>query len=145
MKNRGFTLIELLAVITILGILAAFSTIAVNNIRKDQQKKNQKNVIVGILTGAKEYYADNRTYPSDGIKVEELLEGNYVSLDESKYKELLSAYVKKESCNNSIKTRYYLDKEFYEDNRTFKYEDCGCEEQPDNTNTKSETLCEKTN
>lgn len=58
-KSKGFTLVELLAVIAILGILLSVSTVAVFNIRNAQDKKNRQNLIINILTKAKEYVADH--------------------------------------------------------------------------------------
>lgn len=61
-KNKGFTLIELLAVIVILGILLSISIVAVNNIRKKQNVENKLNIISSIMTGAKNYIADNQNF-----------------------------------------------------------------------------------
>lgn len=154
-KNQGFTLIEVLAVITILAILTAISTVAVNNIRKNQNLKNKENIISSIFTGAKEYYAKTKIFPSEGVNVYDLLIDDYISLDESKYYDLLyisgeNANIENGVCTNCIKVksevcglkiRYYLDKTFTDKNTTFKYEDCGCEVQPETVNAKSNTLC----
>lgn len=95
-KNRGFTLIELLAVIIILGILIGLTTISVNKIKQKQEVENRKNTINSILTAAKAYVADHpeklslfdyNTYIP--IFVNDLIDSNYLSLDQKKYKELI--------------------------------------------------------
>lgn len=102
-KSKGFTLIELLAVIVILGILLAISVVAVNNIRKKQEKENVQNIISSILTGAKKYVSEHpevifnlnvntATEESEQlvkISIEELLDKNYVDFDRDKYKDLI--------------------------------------------------------
>ena len=108
-KNKGFTLIELLALIVILGILLAISVVAVNNIRKKQEKENVQNIISSILTGAKKYVSehpeaisnlsvvyDEKSDPNNEngynvvyVSIEELLDGNYVDFDQNKYKDLI--------------------------------------------------------
>ena len=115
-KNKGFTLVELLAVIVILGILIAFSTISISKIKKKQDQKNYENVISSILTGAKAYNAEVR---KSSFTVEELIKSGYVDFDQNKYPDLKNKSVTKESCSNNLKVRYVLD----------GYNDCGCEEQ----------------
>ncbi len=121
-KSKGFTLIELLAVIVILGILLAISVVAVNNIRKKQEKENVQNIISSILTGAKKYVTENPN-SSNGIQVSELLNGNYVDFDQAEYQDLAGLIVRYSGCDNNLKRKF----EITVDGTT--YNDCGCEEQ----------------
>lgn len=131
-KNRGFTLIELLAVIVILGILISISSVAVNSLRKKQEKKNMENVISSILTGAKEYNAENKINGS--VTVDELRKGNYTDFDVNKYGYLRSISVQKVPCgDNRLKIRYEITA-----NGT-TYNDCGCEKQDETV--KSNEIC----
>lgn len=142
MKNKkGFTLIELLAVIVILGVLLSISVVAVNSIRKKQEEKNKINVISAILTGAKEYVAENpstlNSLPSE-VNVSDLKNGNFVDYDEKKYKDFNSLKISISSCSDDAvgKLMYSLTV----DGKT--YNDCGCELQPDNeNNTYSKNIC----
>lgn len=134
-KSKGFTLIELLAVIVILGILLSISIVAVNKIRKTQEEENKKNVISGILTGAKRYVADNRgilssTNPTINISVSDLKNGDYVDFDEAKYPDLRIGEVIISKCGDDIgvKLKYSF----------AGYNDCGCEEQTEGV---SEKIC----
>ena len=149
-KQKGFTLIELLAVIVILGILISLSTISIVNIKKNQDVKNAKNAISGMLSGAKRYASDNQYNVSatrkdtqdtviNRISTNTLLKENYTQFDKSKY---MISVVIMESCegisgdankyryyvilNSDEKTRkkYGLDR--YEENYN-GYSDCGCE------------------
>ncbi len=108
-NKKGFSLIELLAVIVILGILLSISIVAVNSIRKKQEKENVRNIISSMLTGAKNYVSEhpevisNLSVVYDGkndpnnengynvvyVSIEELLDGNYVDFDQNKYKDLI--------------------------------------------------------
>lgn len=143
-SKKGFTLIELLAVIVILGILISISTVAVNSLRKKQDEENKKNVISSILTGAKQYNADERIPVGSSVSVSELVSGNYVDFDQNKYPELLDANVTKEQCCddfnapncNPLKIKYSITV----DEKT--YNDCGCETQGDG-NTTSDEICEE--
>ena len=139
--KNGFTLIELLAVIVILGILISISTVAVNSLRKKQDEENKKNVISSILTGAKQYNADERIPVGSSVSVSELVSGNYVDFDQNKYPELLQdsdgdVIVTKTQCgDDSLKIKYSINV----DEKT--YNDCGCETQGDG-NTTSDEICE---
>ncbi len=140
-SKKGFTLIELLAVIVILGILISISTVAVNSLRKKQDEENKKNVISSILTGAKQYNADERIPVGSSVSVSELVSGNYVDFDQNKYPELLQdgdgdVVVTKTQCeDDSLKIKYSITV----DEKT--YNDCGCETQGDG-NTTSDEICE---
>ena len=141
-SKKGFTLIELLAVIVILGILISISTVAVNSLRKKQDEENKKNVISSILTGAKQYNADERIPVGGSVSVSELVSGNYVDFDQNKYPELATSGVIKEQCCegisdsncNPLKVKYSI----IVDEKT--YNDCGCQEQGDE-NTTSDEIC----
>lgn len=143
-RKNGFTLIELLAVIVILGILISISTVAVNSLRKKQDEENKKNVISSILTGAKQYNADERIPVGSSVSVSELVSGNYVDFDQNKYPELATSGVIKEQCCegisdsncNPLKVKYSITV----DEKT--YNDCGCETQGDG-NTTSDEICEE--
>ena len=143
-RKNGFTLIELLAVIVILGILISISTVAVNSLRKKQDEENKKNVISSILTGAKQYNADERIPVGSSVSVSELVSGNYVDFDQNKYPELATSGVIKEQCCegisdsncNPLKVKYSITV----DEKT--YNDCGCETQGD-ANTTSDEISER--
>lgn len=141
MKNKkGFTLVELLAVIVILGILLGVTTVAVGNIKKKQDIKNYENIISSILTGAKRYVTDNNL--STGyVSVQDLVNGEYVDFDESKfdsseYSELSGETVDYDRCSGSIKRIFKIgplkvgtdeNNDGLIDEKT--YNDCGCETQ----------------
>ena len=130
-KNKGFTLVELLAVIIILAMLVAFSTVAISKIKKKQDLKNRENVISSILTGAKAFNAETRF--NDNITVSDLIKSGYVEFDQNKYSDLVGESVYKEICKetgNDLKVRYKLG----------NLNDCGCKEQ-DTFSPK--TLCEE--
>lgn len=134
-KNKGFTLIELLAVIVILGILIAFSTVSVTKMQKKQEVKNRKNVISGILSGAKEYVADHneildKPVSERSVTVETLKKDDYVDFDGNKYPDFLykdgdkrKVLIKKCGDANGVKLKY-----IFSDN-SVTYNDCGCKEQ----------------
>lgn len=143
MKNKkGFTLIELLAVIVILGILLAVSTVAVNSIRKKQAAENRRNTISGILTGARRYASDNNTLSSLGedsdtitIEVSDIVDGNYADLDTNEYSDIYGDTVTVTICDDNTKVKYS-----YADGST-TYNDCGCESQPENSDSDASELC----
>lgn len=125
-SKRGFTLVELLAVIVILGILLSISTVAVNNIRKQQDEKNLENQISSVLTGAKSYVADNPSVIYDlttGVKsvnVQKLIDGDYVSIkDPTKFGNSVEII----KCPDKVKLMYFITV----DRKT--YNDCGCKRQ----------------
>lgn len=142
MKNKkGFTLIELLAVIVILGIITSISVVSVNNVRRKQEKENRKNVISSILTGAKRYVADHpevlNSVPTN-ISVSELLKNEkYVDFERDKYNDLITSVNVSMCTSNPIKLKY----SFKDINDSTTYNDCGCDVQPDNSDTPADKLC----
>ena len=63
-KQKGFTIVELLIVIVVIGILAAITIVAYNNV---QTRANNTTTINGVAAYVKifqMYAADNETYPS---------------------------------------------------------------------------------
>ncbi len=131
-KNKGFTLIELLAVIVILGIMLAISVVAVNKIRRSQEKENIKNVVSSILTGAKRYVSENRdtlnNLPAE-IDIIKIKNGNFVDFDETNKSiselKLTNKKVNVKTCEkNSLKLLYYT-----ESINGVVYNDCGCSDQ----------------
>lgn len=141
-KNKGFTLIELLAVIVILGILLSISIVAVNNIRKKQNVENKLNVYSSVMTGAKNYIADNPSeldsLPKDiGVN---LFWDDYVDFDKNEFPTIYYVpdasgdpttnprTVRVSQCSNSLKYKveFHLKKD---DGSTIKMDDCGCESQ----------------
>ena len=65
-KQKGFTIVELLIVIVVIGILAAISIVAYNNVtqkaRDDQRVTDARN----IVNAAASYQAEIGTWPSAG-------------------------------------------------------------------------------
>ncbi|OYX41239.1 hypothetical protein B7Y94_05345 [Candidatus Saccharibacteria bacterium 32-49-12] len=63
-KQKGFTIVELLIVIVVIGILAAISIVAYNNVtqkaRDDQRVTDARN----IINAAASYQAENGTWPT---------------------------------------------------------------------------------
>jgi len=59
MKRRGFTLIELLAVIIIIAIVAIIATPITLNVIDDVRKEARYQTAVGLIDGAKNYYAES--------------------------------------------------------------------------------------
>ena len=63
-KQKGFTIVELLIVIVVIGILAAISIVAYNNVtqkaRDDQRVSDVRNVINAVAS----YQAENGTWPA---------------------------------------------------------------------------------
>ncbi len=133
-NKKGFSLIELLAVIVILGIILAISTVAVNSIRAKQAAENRRNVFSSIFTAARRYIADhpefldqdisdpdlsfnNGATGGEQIDVIKLIEGNYLDIDETEYPELIyvhaneskgKRHVQVYKCpNNDLK--YYIE------------------------------------
>ena len=111
---------------------------------KYNNEENKKNVISSILTGAKQYNADERIPVGSSVSVSELVSGNYVDFDQNKYPELATSYVIKEQCCegisdsncNPLKVKYSITVV----EKT--YNDCGCETQG-NENTTSDKICEE--
>lgn len=118
-NKKGFSLIELLAVIVILGIILAISTVAVNSIRAKQAAENRRNVFSSIFTAARRYIADHPEFldqdisdsnlsfnkPTSGgeqIDVIKLIEGNYLDIDETEYPELIYVHANESEGNRHV-------------------------------------------
>lgn len=62
-KRHGFTLVELLVVITIIGILMAMLTPAVNAIRENARKVQCQNQVKNVALAAINYESGKQSYP----------------------------------------------------------------------------------
>lgn len=131
-NKKGFSLIELLAVIVILGILLSISIVAVNSIRKKQEVENRRNVIIGVLAGARRYASDYNTVFDEmelngdaeySVDVSSLVDGGYTDLDENKYDDIYNGSVFVEICDDNNKIKF-----IYKDGDK-TYNDCGCMQQ----------------
>lgn len=74
-KQKGFTIVELLIVIVVIGILAAISIVAYNNVtqkaRDDQRLTNARNVVNALSS----YHAENGTWPTGAADARTILNG----------------------------------------------------------------------
>ena len=149
-NKKGFSLIELLAVIVILGIILAISTVAVNSIRKKQDFENRRNTISGILTGARRYASDHNTLDNltntynPKIKVQDIVDGGYADMDTNEYSDIYGKNVTVVLCaatsgeTISSKVKYTIEDED-EHGNIVTYNDCGCKGQ--NSGVTAEELC----
>ena len=126
MNKKGFTLVEALAVIVILSLLVTLTSVSIINIKKKQDKKNDENVISSILTGARQYYADNKKVPS----VTELKNGDYVNFNKSKLKIQIEDNISIESCAEKMMFKLKT-----KDGTI--YTDCGCDVTQNGNETKN--------
>ena len=129
-KKYGFTLVELLAVIVILGILISLSIVAIGNLNKSQKKENKRNTIISILSGARQYFAENPN--SSSVDVDKLKSEKFVDFDNNAINIDGGSMVRYAECVNSLKRALYITI----DGST--YNDCGCSNQ-DGAN--SDKLC----
>lgn len=142
MKNKGLTIIELLAVILLLAIISAIATIAVMSVKREQTKRNNENMILEILAGAKTYFSENGT---NSVDVSELNSKGYVSVNNNT---LLNSSVGIDICDTPLKSAVYI-----EINRNTHYNNCGCQGQDDTEkqdgttklNNMNSKLCSGTN
>jgi len=65
-RQKGFTIVELLIVIVIIGILAAITIVAYNNIQQRARDSARTSDIAGIQKALELYRADSGEYPSVG-------------------------------------------------------------------------------
>lgn len=147
-NKKGFSLIELLAVIVILGIILAISTVAVNSIRAKQAAENRRNTISGILTGARRFAADNNTLAdldsttkkTKNILIKDIVDNGYADMDTNEYSDIYkdTEQVTVSICSgNTNKVKYsYTDP----DSGT-TYNDCGCDSQPQSDDVQASELC----
>ncbi len=115
MNRKGFTLVELLATITILGILATISVVAVGGIIHKSKVEYYRTLKNTVESAARDYYNDHRillpetTTDSREVTVQTLMDNKYMT----SFKD-----TKKNDCNkNSSKvkvTRVSLDNYKYE-------------------------------
>lgn len=124
-KKYGFTLVELLAVIVILGILISLSIVAIGNLNKTQKIENKRNTIISILSGARQYFAENPN--SSSVKVSDLKSGKFVDFDNNAINIDGDPMVQYTECGEgSLKRALNITI----DDST--YNDCGCSEQSGN-------------
>lgn len=140
-SKKGFTLIEVLAVLVILSILITFSVVSVSKIKKRQEIENRINVIRSILTAARAYEADNPNETE--VKVQTLLDENYVDFDTKKYSEFTTTTNVKWNSSDKDKREFYVNlKLLKEDTENQDVSDCGLE--TDQTTSESgKKLCLK--
>lgn len=69
MKRKGFTLIELLVVIAIIGLLSTLAVVALTGARSKARDARRLSDIKQIQTALDLYYADNNSYPTEGVVV----------------------------------------------------------------------------
>lgn len=92
MKNKGFTLVEVLAVVTLLGLLALVITPKVLEQKEKKEKDLSEAEKQVLFSDASNYVRDNEKYiiKSENtfcIKVEKLIEEDYISMDASNFKD----------------------------------------------------------
>ncbi|MFH1412962.1 MAG: prepilin-type N-terminal cleavage/methylation domain-containing protein, partial [bacterium] len=63
LKNKGFTLIELLVVITIIGVLATMSGIALDSVRMKARDAKRVHDISEVRTALEMYINNKNLYP----------------------------------------------------------------------------------
>jgi prepilin-type N-terminal cleavage/methylation domain-containing protein len=62
-KNNGFTIVELLIVIVVIGILAAITMVAYNNIKAQATDAERKTDIDSVSKALAQFRIDNEYYP----------------------------------------------------------------------------------
>lgn len=65
-ESKGFTIVELLIVIVVIGILAAISIIAYNNVQQKARDSQRAQDIKTIAKALEMYYLDHGSYPPSG-------------------------------------------------------------------------------
>lgn len=131
-KKFGFTLTEMLAVIVILGILATLTGIAIGKIKKNQDIKNNLNIVGQAMSSARNYFTDNPTSASRSIVTKDtLIKENYISNgSDLNYFEASSNSCSYYGYTNIVEKKYYAT--WYDIDNDGKLEfftDCSCESQ----------------
>ena len=109
MNRKGFTLIELIATIALLGIIVTISFISINKVIEQSKENDCESLLKSIKTAANDYASDKRYSESinsivaNGITVQDLIEGEYISNP-------VNPYNKSEINPNYIKITYSFNK-----------------------------------
>lgn len=104
MKNKGFTLVEVLAIITLLGLLALVITPKVLEQKEKKEKELSEAEKQVLFSDASNYVRDNEKYiikpeKTFCIKVNTLIEEDYVSMDASDFKNKIIKIIVDENDN----------------------------------------------
>lgn len=86
MKHKGFTLVEMAVVIGILGILLSIAVPGIKeNVDRSRERERFKHEEM-INMAVRQYYAIELKYPSVGKELEDLVNSDYIKIDEDMYK-----------------------------------------------------------
>ena len=84
MNNKGVTLVELLIVIVVLGIVSAFSIVAIGSIVENSKEKSFLNTATAMIDAARQAHTNDDPLFDDNIAtMQELKDGNYLDVDDT--------------------------------------------------------------